>query len=146
MYCPTGRMHRDSPCSEVRIRKDVAEQTLVELVRTQAQLLVKAEQMLKEKKSKPKKSRDVGSMRAEIRRLELSAAAAELEVQELVEDDSQRKYGEAFGIKEYLHLERFDKTVMASLIESAKVMGEDRLEVTWKHQDVYEKILGEMQG
>lgn len=127
----------------------------------------------------PKKSRDAGSMRAEIRRLEeakvsdyesykegkltremflerkkasdlrrqeLSAAAAELEAQELVEDDSQRKYGEAFGIKEYLYLEQFDKAVMASLIESAKVMGEDRLEVTWKHQDVYEKILGEMQG
>lgn len=179
MYCPTGRMHRDSPCSGVRIRKDVAEQTLVELVRTQAQLLVTAKQMLKEKKNKPKKGMDAGSMRAEIRRLEeakvsdyesykegkltremflerkkvsdlrrqeLSAAAAELEAQELVEDDSQRKYGEAFGIKEYLHLEQFDKAVMASLIESAKVMGEDRLEVTWKHQDIYEKILGEMQG
>lgn len=73
-------------------------------------------------------------------------AATELEAQELVEDDGQRKYGKAFGIKEYLHLEQFDKAVMASLIESAKVMGEDRLEVTWKHQDVYEKILGEMQG
>ena len=179
MYCPTGRMHRDSLCSEVKIRKDVAEQTLVKLVRTQAQLLVTAEQMLIEKKTKAKKGKDVGSMRAEIRRLEeakvsdyesyregkltremflerkkasdlrrqkLSAEAAELEAQEIVEDDSQRKYGEVFGIKEYLHLERFDKTVMASLIESAKVMGEDRLEVTWKHQDVYEKILGEMQG
>jgi hypothetical protein len=32
----------------------------------------------------------------------------------------------------------------ASLIESAKVMGEDRLEVVWKFGDVYEKILGEM--
>lgn len=63
-----------------------------------------------------------------------------------MEDDSQRKYGEAFGIKEYLHLEQFDKAVMASLIESAKVMGEDRPEVTWKHQDIYEKILDEMQG
>ena len=63
-----------------------------------------------------------------------------------MEDDSQRKYGEAFGIKEYLHLEQFDKAVMASLIESAKVMGEDRLEVTWKHQDIYEKSLDEMQG
>lgn len=69
-----------------------------------------------------------------------------MEAQELVEDDSQRKYGEAFGIKEYLYLEQFDKAVMASLIESAKVMGEDRLEVTWKHQDIYEKILDEMQG
>lgn len=63
-----------------------------------------------------------------------------------MEGDSQRKYGEAFGIKEYLYLEQFDKAVMASLIESAEVMGEDRLEVTWKHQDVYERILGEMQG
>ncbi len=35
---------------------------------------------------------------------------------------------------------------MASLIESAKVIGEDKMEVTWKYQDVYEEILGEMQG
>lgn len=34
------------------------------------------------------------------------------------------------ALKKYLHLERFDKAVMASLIESAKVMGEDRLEVS----------------
>lgn len=179
MYCPTGRMHRESPCCEVRIRKDVAEQTLVELVRMQAQLLVTAEQELKEKMQKRKKGMDAGSLRAEIRRLEeakvndyesykegklsretflerkkesdmrrqeLAAAVAELEAQELVEDDSQRKYGEAFGIKEYLNLEKFDKAVMASLIESAKVIGEDKMEVTWKYQDVYEKILGEMQG
>ena len=53
-----------------KLRKDVAEQTLVELVRMQAQLLVTAEQMLKEKKNKPKKGKDAGSMRAEIRRLE----------------------------------------------------------------------------
>lgn len=83
---------------------------------------------------------------SDMRRQEFSAAAAELEAQELVEDDSQRKYGEAFGIKEYLYLERIDKAVVASLIESAKVIGENRLEVTWKHQDVYEKILAEMQG
>ena len=47
-----------------------------------------------------------------------------------MEDDSQRKYGEAFGIKEYLHLEQFDKAVMASLSESAKVIGEERLEAS----------------
>lgn len=81
-----------------------------------------------------------------MRRQELSEAVEELEAQELVEDDSQRKYGEAFRIKEYLNLEKFDKAVMASLIESAKVIGEDKMEVTWKYQDVYEKILGEMQG
>lgn len=179
MYCPTGRMHRDSPCSAVRIWKDVAEQTLVELVRMQSQLLVTAEQELKEKTQKRKKGMDAECIRAEIRRLEetkvndyesykegklsrktflerkkesdmrrqeLSEAVEELEAQELVEDDGQRKYGEAFRIKEYLNLEKFDKAVMASLIESAKVIGEDKMEVTWKYQDVYEKILGEMQG
>ena len=41
-------------------------------------------------------------------------------------------------------LEGYDKRVMVSLIESAKVMGEDGLEVVWKFGDVYEKILGEM--
>ena len=81
-----------------------------------------------------------------MRRQELSEAVEELEAQELVEDDGQRKYGEAFRIKEYLILEKFGKAVMASLIESAKVIGEDKMEVTWKYQDVYEEILGEMQG
>lgn len=76
---------------------------------------------------------------------ELSAAASELEAQEFVEEAGKREYREAFRIREYLHLETFDKAVIASLIESAKVMGEDRLEVTWKYGDVYEKILGEMQ-
>lgn len=70
----------------------------------------------------------------------------ELEAQEIVEEDSSREFGKALGIKEYLYLDKYDKAVMASLIVSAKVMGEDRLEITWKHQDVYEKILGEMQG
>ena len=81
-----------------------------------------------------------------MRRQELSEAVEELEAQELVEDDGQRKYGEALRIKEYLNLEKFGKAVMASLIESAKVIGEDKMEVTWKYQDVYEEILGEMQG
>ena len=81
-----------------------------------------------------------------MRRQELSESVEELEAQELVEDDGQRKYGEAFRIKEYLNLEKFGKAVMASLIESAKVIGEDKMEVTWKYQDVYEEILGEMQG
>ena len=41
-------------------------------------------------------------------------------------------------------MEGYDNRMMASLIESVKVMGEDRLEVVWKFGDVYEKILGEM--
>ena len=157
----------------------MAERTLVELVRKQAELLLAAEQVLtaKGKKQTGRQDMDAGSLKAEmkkmeigkvsdyehykagkitretfierkkasdIKRQELAAILAELEVQGIVEDGSKRQYGEVFGIKDYLHLEEYDKTVMASLIASAKVMGEDRLEVTWKHQDVYEKILGEI--
>ena len=78
------------------------------------------------------------------RRQGLSAAVSEAEAREIIEEVGQRVYREAFRIREYLHLEGDDKQVMASLIESAKVMGEDRLEVVWKFGDVYEKILGEI--
>ncbi len=178
LYCPTGRMHRDSPCGRVRMKKALAEETLVQLVRKQAELLTEAEKVLKGRKAGKEPGRDAEGMRAEIRKLdgakisgyenyregkmtreaflerkkaldarkqELSAAVSELEAQEIVEEAGKREYREAFQIREYLHLETFDKAVMASLIKSAKVMGEDRLEVTWKYGDVYEKILGEIQ-
>ena len=47
LYCPTGRMHRESPYSRVRMRKALAEDTLVRLVRKQAELLLEAEKVLK---------------------------------------------------------------------------------------------------
>lgn len=178
LYCPTGRMHRDSPCSRVKMKKALAEETLVQLVRKQAELLLEAEKVLKGRKAGKNPGADAEGMRAEIRKLdeakisgyedykagkvtremflerkkmldvrkqELSAAVSELEAQEVVEEAGKREYREAFRIREYLHLETYDKQVMASLIASAKVMGEDRLEVAWKYGDVYEKILGEMQ-
>jgi len=178
LYCPTGRMHRDSPCSRVKMKKALAEETLVQLVRKQAELLLEAEKVLKGRKAGKNPGADAEGMRAEIRKLdeekisgyedykagkvtremflerkkmldvrkqELSAAVSELEAQEVVEEAGKREYREAFRIREYLHLETYDKQVMASLIASAKVMGEDRLEVVWKFGDVYEKILGEMQ-
>lgn len=117
LYCPMGRMYRENPCSRVRMKKALAEDTLVRLVRKQA---------------------------LDIRRQEVSAAVSEAEAREAVEESGKREYREALRIREYLHLEGYDKRVMASLIESAKVIGEDRLEVVWIFGDVYEKILGEM--
>lgn len=178
LYCPTGRMHRDSPCSRVKMKKALAEETLVQLVRKQAELLTEAERVLKGRKTGKRPGADAEGMRAEIRKLdgakisgyedykagkitreaflerkkaldarkqELSAAVSELEAREIVEEAGKREYREAFRIQEYLHLESYDKRVMASLIASAKVMDEDRLEVAWKYGDVYEKILGEIQ-
>lgn len=170
-------MHRDSPCSQVKMKKALAEDTLVRLVRKQAELLLEAERALKGRQGMKEPGADAESLRAEMRRLdeakisgyedykagklsrerfverkraldarrqELSATVSEAEAREIVAEAGQREYREAFRIREYLHLEGYDKRVMASLIESAKVMGEDRLEVVWKFGDVYEKILGEM--
>ncbi len=52
-------------------------------------------------------------------------AVSEAEAWEIVEEAGKREYREAFRIRE--HLEGYDKRVMASLIESKKVMGEGRL-------------------
>lgn len=35
---------------------------------------------------------------------------------------------------------KYDKAVMAALILKAEVVDENRLNVVWKHQDIYEKI------
>lgn len=176
MHCPTGRMRRNSPCSEVKIRRMVAEETLVRLVRQQAQMLVDAERILKEKGkcAKGKQGINIESVRAEIRKLEekkileyekyrdgeiskevfleqkkvldlqkgeLTHTAQELEAVALTEDAESREHQEAFQIGKYVEMEFYDKKVMASLISSAKVIREDCMEVTWKYQDVYEKIL-----
>lgn len=175
MYCPTGRNHKDSVC------RDVAEDTLVRLVRQQAEMLVRAEDVLKERKNRNggKPAIDVGVLKAELKRLaegkiadyerykageisretflerkdaadvrkrKLDSAMAEWEARNPACDEGQKAYGDALKIKEYLHLETFDKAVMASLISSAKVMGEECLEVEWKYQDIYEKIFAAMPG
>lgn len=75
-----------------------------------------------------------------IRKQEILSAIDEMEVKLMSEEVEQRQYQEAFEIKKYIHLEKYDKAVMAALISSATVMDENRLDIVWKHQDVYEKI------
>lgn len=177
MYCPTGRIHNDSPCRHVRIRKDVVESTLVKLVRNQAEMLVTAENILKQKKGdrfgQDQPDMIIKRLKAEMKKLESSkiadyesykagemtrevfadkkaltdtrkkgilAAIDELEAKLLIEDTEQRQYQEAFEIKKYIYLEKYDKAVMAALISSAEVVSENQLNVKWKHQDIYEKI------
>lgn len=136
----------------------MAEDTLIRLVRQQAEMLVQAEELLKKrqiphtenpsmnmnvikielKKLKDGKIADYeayksGEINREMfierkqlldsRKNELQSTLSELQTQELVCDMSQNEYGAALEIKKYLHLESFDKTVMASFISSAKVMG-----------------------
>lgn len=44
-------------------------------------------------------------------------------------------------VKGYIDISKYDKRIMASLIEKAEVFEGDVLQVTWKHQDEYEKLL-----
>lgn len=177
MYCPTGRTHNDSPCRNVRIKKDIVENTLVKLVRNQAEMLVTAENILKQKKEsrfgQDQPDMIIKRLKAEMKKLENSkitdyesykagqmtreafagkkaltderkreilASIDEMEAKLLVEEAEQKQYREAFEIKKYIYLEKYDKTVMAALISSAEVVSENQLNVTWKHQDIYEKI------
>ncbi len=43
--------------------------------------------------------------------------------------------------KGYIDISKYDKRIMASLIEKAEVFKGDVLQVTWKHQDEYENLL-----
>ena len=43
-------------------------------------------------------------------------------------------------ITQYAGLQSYDKEVMAFLIEKAEVFSEDTIQVTWKHQDIYDKV------
>ena len=45
-------------------------------------------------------------------------------------------------VTKYGTLDVYDKRVIASLIHKAEVMGEYTLQVTWRHQDEYDRILG----
>lgn len=79
MYCPTGRTHNDSPCKNVRIRKEVVENTLVKLVRNQAEMLVIAENILKQKKKdrfgQEQPDMIIKRLKAEMKKLEGSKIA-----------------------------------------------------------------------
>lgn len=77
---------------------------------------------------------------ADERKIEIKTLIDEMEAKPLTESMEQREYKEAFEIKKYIHLEKYDKAVMAALITKAEVLDENRVNVTWKHQDIYEKI------
>lgn len=153
------------------------ESTLIKLVRNQAEMLVTAENILKQKKwdrfGQDQPDMIIKRLKAEMKKLESSkiadyesykagkmtreafagekvltdarkreilASIDEKEAKLLIEEEDQRQYREAFEIKKYIYLEKYDKAVMAALISRAEVVSENQLNVTWKHQDIYEKI------
>ena len=48
------------------------------------------------------------------------------------------------NIKKYVNLDKYDKEIMASLIEKAIVIDENTVQVIWKNQDMYDKVLSNL--
>lgn len=158
------------PSYKTKQKDENGKDTLVKLVRNQAEMLVTAEKILKQKKEKcsgqnqpeviikrlqaemkkleSSKIADYESYKAgkmereaftekkaliDTRKQEILSATDEMEAKLLVEDEEQRQYQDAFEIKKYIHLEKYDKAVMAALILKAEVVDENRLNVVLSH-------------
>lgn len=178
MYCPTGRMHKESKCQEVRIKKSVVEETLVNLVRSQAEMLITAEKILNHRNKGNSDYKNPQSLvlqcKAELTKLEtdkvlcyenykigkisrndfkekkklldsrkkeLIMSIEELEARVITECKEEKQQNAALEIKKYVHLEKYDKAVMAALITKVEVLDEDTINVVWKYQSEYDKIL-----
>lgn len=181
MYCSTGRMNRNSPCSNVRIEKERVQNVLVTLVRNQAKMMLTAEDLLRQKSKnlEPKRNTDslIKKLKAEQKRLEtkkvsdyekykqgsisrsdfveakksLDQHISEIEKELLALDKEMLKKSDdisdgsdIWDIKKYVNLDKYDKEIMASLIEKAIVVDENTVQVTWKNQDMYDKILSKL--
>lgn len=62
MYCSTGRTNSNSPCSKVRIEKELVQNVLVKLVRNQAKIMLTAEDLLKQKAKESESKRNTESL------------------------------------------------------------------------------------
>lgn len=176
MYCATGRTNPDTPCNDVRIRADVAEETLVMLVRNQAELMLEAKNLAVKAGAGKKDAMQIAarkkSLELAIRKLEkdkielyegyrdkrtsketfierkkvLDAKKEELQIlleeinQEIECNETENVLDKLDVITQYAGLQSYNKEVMAFLIEKAEVFGEDTIQVTWKHQDIYDKV------
>ncbi len=176
MYCTTGRTNPETPCNGIRIRADVAEETLVTLVRNQAELMLEAKNLVVKASAEKINAMQLEtrkiSLGMEIRKLEkekidlyesyrdkrtektafiegkkvLDARKEELQTlleeikREIESSETEETLEKLDMITQYAGLQSFDKEVMAFLIEKAEVFGEDTIQVSWKHQDVYDKV------
>lgn len=148
MYCSIGRANSNSPCSKVRIEKELVQNVLVKLVRNQAKIMLTAEDLLKQKakESEPKRNTEslIKRLRAELKRLEINKEISDLERELLDKRVAIAEESDIWDIKKYVNLDKYDKEIMASLIEKAIVIDENTVQVIWKNQDMYDKVLSNL--
>ena len=142
MYCSTGRTNSNSLCSKVRIEKELVQNVLVKLVRNQAKIMLTAEDLLKQKAKESESKRNTESLikrlRAELKRLEINKEISDLERELLDKRVAIAEESDIWDIKKYVNLDKYDKEIMASLIEKAIVIDENTVQVIWKNQDMYD--------
>lgn len=104
--------------------------------------MLTAEDLLKQKAKESESKRNTESLikrlRAELKRLEINKEISDLERELLDKRVAIAEESDIWDIKKYVNLDKYDKEIMASLIEKAIVIDENTVQVIWKNQDMYD--------
>ena len=110
--------------------------------------MLTAEDLLKQKAKESESKRNteslIKSLRAELKRLEINKEISDLERELLDKRVAIAEESDIWDIKKYVNLDKYDKEIMASLIEKAIVIDENTVQVIWKNQDMYDKVLSNL--
>ena len=110
--------------------------------------MLTADELLKQKakESEPKRNTEslIKRLRAELKRLEINKEISDLERELLDKRVAIAEESDIWDIKKYVNLDKYDKEIMASLIEKAIVIDENTVQVIWKNQDMYDKVLSNL--
>ena len=107
-----------------------------------SKIMLTAEDLLKQKAKESESKRNTESLikrlRAELKRLEINKEISDLERELLDKRVAIAEESDIWDIKKYVNLDKYDKEIMASLIEKAIVIDENTVQVIWKNQDMYD--------
>ena len=81
---------------------------------------------------------------ADMRISEINKELSDLERELLDKRVAIAEESDIWDIKKYVNLDKYDKEIMASLIEKAIVIDENTVQVIWKNQDMYDKVLSNL--
>lgn len=119
MYCATGRTNPKTPCNGIKIRADMAEETLVMLVRNQAELMLEAKNLVLK----------VSAGKTNTMQLETRKKSVELEIRKLEKDK--------IDLYESYRDKRTEKT---AFIEGKKVLDARKEELQTLLEEINRKI------
>ena len=148
MHCSTGRTNSNSPCSKVRIEKELVQNVLVKLVRNQAKIMLTAEDLLKQKAKESESKRNTESLikrlRAELKRLETKKVSDYEHYKQ--GSISRSDFLDAKGLAD-MRISEINKEISdleRKLLDKRVAIAENTVQVIWKNQDMYDKVLSNL--